>query len=322
MEGVDDELLYEEFIEDMKVQGKTKKTIQNYGSCLKEFLNWLHDKKHVSTDVQGKVGKRLLIEYLKHLREKKVNGSDKLLSFARIKIYFSALNCYYDFLIVTKELLDNNIVLPIRRRYLKPYKNGYKPAERKFINVDEMRRFIKSIFNLQDRVIVAVFVKTGIRQGELIAIDFDDVDLEERTIILKDIFRKRTNLIVVFDEECKNLLQQWMQRREILAEPGVKSLFLNEYGGKIYKNKVYNLVTYWAKRYGIHNASSPHLKDHFSPHNLRHCFVTYLSEAQMYEPFINWLRGDSPGKAIDYYKHIRLEKIRDAYDKAMPIFGL
>ena len=102
----------------------------------------------------------------------------------------------------------------------------------------------------------------------------------------------------------------------------MKKHYLNEYGDRIHKNKAYNAVTYWASRYGINNSSSTHLKDHFSPHNLRHCFTTYLTEATMYEPFIEWLRGDSPSKSIDRYKHITIEKVRDTYDKSMPIFGL
>lgn len=322
MEKINDDILYEQFLQTMRIQDKTQKTVENYGSCIKDFMIFLHGNGHVFVDVQGKIGKRLLVEYLEYLKGKKVNGNNKTLSYARIKIYFSALNCFYNYLFIVEELVETNIVLPIRQFYLKSYKNGYKPQTRKAISVEDMSRFLKGIFNLQDKAVAVTFVKTGVRKGELMAMDVDDIDFEMRVITVKERFKKRTNCEVIFDDECARVLNLWLQRREKLVKPGEKALFLNEYGHRIHKNKAYNAITYWATRYGFHNPISTKLKDHFGPHNLRHCFTTYLSEAKMYEPFIEWLRGDSEGKAIGRYKHLTTEKVRDAYDKAMPIFGL
>ena len=127
---------------------------------------------------------------------------------------------------------------------------------------------------------------------------------------------------MLFDEECCRILEQWLERREKIAKPDEPALFLNEYGHRIHKNKAYGAVTYWATRFGIHDPTSTQSKKRFGPHCCRHCFTTYLEEAKMYEPFIEWIRGDGPGKAIDRYKHITLSKVRDAYDKCMPVFGI
>jgi integrase/recombinase XerD len=322
MAALSDEQLYDRFLEDLDCKGDTKSTIQNYGSSLKDFMSFIHKKDTKFTDIQGKKGKDILVDYLNYLRKKPINGNGKNLQLNSIKKYFSALNTFYDYLFIREELVDTNIVLPIRKYYLKQYKNGYTPEIRKIISVEEMRTFLKGIFNLQDKTICVVFVKTGVRRGELMAMDTDDVDLDARTITVKRTFHKRSNCIVIFDEECKRILQVWLKRRETLAKEGETALFLNEYGHRIHKNKAYTAVTYWSKRMGYHNTNSSKLSDHFTPHNLRHCWTTYLSNAKMYEPWIQWLRGDAVTKAIDIYKHPTIEKIRDAYDISMPVFGL
>jgi len=320
MEEINDETLYSKFIDDLKLQGKTPKTIENYGSCLKDFKNWLHDRGKKFIDVQKKEGLEILREYLKRLKQKNGISPGKQLSYARLKIYFSTLNSFFDFLLI-EGIIEANIVLAFRKHYLRTYKNSYVPASRQYITAEEMSRFLKGIYNLQDKTIALLLVKTGIRKGELLTIDVDDVDFERRIITLKE-RKKRSNCKVVFDEECSRVLKQWLVRREQMAKEGEKSLFLNEYGNRIHHNKPYLAITYWAKRAGLHDPFSHDISKKFGCHCLRHCFSNYLVEGKMYEPFIEWLRGDSPGKAIDVYKHISIEKVREAYDKAMPVFGI
>ncbi len=324
MEKIDDKELFDKFIEDLQIQDKTKKTIENYGSCVKDYLSWLHQQGYISTDVQGRKGNDILREYLTYLRKKQKNGNGETLSHARIKIYFSALNSFYDFLLF-EGFIETTNVLAVRRRYLKQYKNGYTLANRQFISVEKMSQFLKGIFNLQDKTLAIVFVKTGVRKGELIAMDVDDIDFEERTITIKNRnLRKRedSNCVVLFDEECAQILKLWLQRRETIAKDGEKALFLNEYGHRMNKHGPYNAIVYWAKRAGLHNPNKSKLSDKFGCHCLRHCWTTYLLDNKMFEPYVEWLRGDSPGKSIDKYKHFRVDKVRIEYDKAIPRFGL
>jgi len=324
--STDDDII-EYYKYDLRVQGKTERGIENYESCIKDYKKWLHGKELVFKDVQGKKGNHILKEYVNYLRNEKKKKNGEPLAYTRIIVYFSALNQLYDML-VFEEIIDNNNVLAIRKRYLKSYKNGYTPANRQYITAEEMSKFIKSIFDLKTKAIVTVFVKTGIRKSELISLNVDDVDFDKMTITLRDKKlrkREKSNNVVLFDDECKRILELWLQRHKTTVKDGVRALFTNEYGQRMNKNTPYNYITYWSKRAGLHDVNSSALSDRFSCHNLRHCFTTYLEENKMYEPYVEWLRGDSAGKSIDKYKHFDKlihTSIREEYNKAMPIFGI
>ncbi len=220
-------------------------------------------------------------------------------------------------------VVEKNIILTVRKRYLTQYKNGYAPAQRKIIDVKKMVEFINSIANLSDKMIVVLFVKTGIRRGELIQIDVDDVDMDEQRITLKKrLFRKRSNPVVFFDEETKQLLSLWLRRRKMFANDSEKALFVGQYGSRIDKNTVYDSVVKWAKRFGIYEENSKFNRDHFSPHNLRHCFTTYLRQNGMPREFIKELRGDKRSEVIDIYDHIDPKDLKREYLSAMPTFNI
>jgi len=79
--------------------------------------------------------------------------------------------------------------------------------------------------------------KAGIRKGELIRIDVDDINWEEMSITLKPT-PKRSNRIVFFDAECAKILKRWLRIREKLNVK-TKALFVNQYGGRLERNGVY-----------------------------------------------------------------------------------
>ena len=54
---------------------------------------------------------------------------------------------------------------------------------------------------LDDRAIITLLAKTGIRRNELITLDLSDVDFVEQKIRLKPT-AKRTNRTVFFDDEA------------------------------------------------------------------------------------------------------------------------
>ena len=315
MDRVSDEELLQGFIEDCELRDMTQKTIENYKSATYIFKNFLHTKNLNLLSVDGIDNKDILEEFHKYLIK------DRMVSHARIKVYFSALNCLYDYL-EYKGFIKKNIVLNVRRRYVRQYKNGYTPAKRKIIEVDEMSRFLNGIMNLRDKAIAVVFVKTGIRRGELISIDVDDIDFKEKTITLKSHFHKRSNKVVFFDEECENILRQWLKRREHIALKGEKALFVSDFGKRLKRRGVYDAVTKWAIKLGYSKPGAKKPEERFSCHNLRHCFTTYLRRNGMPREYIKELRGDARKEAIDIYDHIDFRDLRKAYLACMPKFNV
>jgi len=314
MENLTDLQLIKKFERDCMVRGLSEKTITEYVGNLKIFDMFLKSDGgnknllNINRDIV-----RGFVEYLRF--ERKVSQK-------RIKNYFSALSSFYEYA-VYERLFDRNIILEVRKRYLRSYKmNNNGSSQRKLISVEEMSNFINSIMDVRDKAIALLFAKTGIRRGELIELDLDDVNWDDMSITLKPT-HKRNNRVVFFDFECMVILKKWLERRALVANSGCKALFVSYMDGKrLNRSGVYNSFIKWAEKVGLHDPGSDKIEDHFTPHCCRHWFTTHLRRAGMPREFIKELRGDAIKEAMDIYYHIDREELKKSYLACIPKLGV
>jgi integrase/recombinase XerD len=167
---------------------------------------------------------------------------------------------------------------------------------------------------------IVVLAKTGIRRGELVGLDISDIDWEEQSLSVPDV-AKRTNQLVFFDGETSRVLQRWLRTRE-RHEPETDALFTNLYGNRLQGHGVSHVVKQRAEAVGLHDPDATDLSERFTPHCCRHWFTTHLMRSGMKREFIQELRGDSRGDAIDIYDHIDEQELREAYLAHIPTLGL
>ncbi len=299
------------FEEDEKLRGLTKETIYRYRTPIR-YLIALLEEQGVNFD---DLDRELLKEFLAKQRERGV--SDKTLM-----NYFSAISSFYDYLLF-EGIVTRNPILPFRRRYLHSYKSDKRPEERKLISVEEMAKLINYIMEPRAKAIAMLLAKTGVRKGELMAMDIDDINWQNYSITLKK-KAKRSNRVVFFDEECATVLRRWLRMRERLDVPSeCKALFVNYNSrNRIDKNRVYEDIVKPATALGLHNPDSDKLSDHFSPHAFRHWFTTWLLRNGMPRDYVKELRGDSRSEAIDIYNHLDMEDVREEYLIRIPKLGI
>jgi integrase/recombinase XerD len=298
------------FCDDCRLRNMSEKTIEGYKSCVLTFLGFISKKRIRLYAVDNYVLKDFL-GYLKF--ERKIKHKT-------IKDYFSALSSFFDYLVFEGKA-NANIILPFRKRYLRQYKEDYDDPERKLLTVEEMSRLVNSIIDPRDKAMVVLLAKTGVRRGELLKMDVDDINWEDYSITLKPT-PKRSNRTVFFDEECAVLLRRWLRIREKL-NPKAKALFISYNNLKrLSRNGVWTAVVKYAKRLGLHNSKSPRLEDHFGPHCFRHWFTTWLLRNGMPREYVKELRGDKRGEAIDIYHHIDRQELRRAYLACIPKLGV
>ena len=306
---MDMDRLIQDFVKDCQLRGMSPRSIPHYGYIPKVFKNYLEGQR-VDFQTVDKDHLRGFIEYLRI--EKGAAGKT-------VENYFAVLSTFYDYL-TFEGLVSSNPVLPIRRRYLRRYKDN-SMQERQLISVEAMGRLINSEMDIRNKAIIALLAKTGIRRGELISLDVDDVDLVEMRIKLKPT-AKRSNRIVFFDAETAFILRRWLKVREGRNKKGIPALFLNVMGDRLDRGGVLLLVAEATRRVGLHNPDSERMEDRFSPHCCRHWFTTHLRRAGMRREFIQELRGDSRREAIDIYDHIDLKELKEAYLAAIPQLGI
>ena len=306
------EKIIAEFEQDCKIQGMTKESIRGYISNNRTFARFLKERGVLFENIT----KDDVVDFIVYLQEERHSKP------ATLEQYLSGMNSLYDFLIF-KERITTNFIPALRKRYLKRIKKiAANGSRRKVIAQENMAQYLNSIINPRDKAIATLFVKTGIRRGELISIDLEDIDWKVNSITLKE-KRKRTNTVVFFDSECARVLKYWIRMREEFSVPdGSNALFIGQGGRRLKRQGVYRAITDWARKDGIHNENAEDISEHFSPHNLRHCFTTYLLEGGMPREYVQELRGDARTDAVDLYNHIPKENLREAYLAAMPVFGL
>ena len=304
-----DELI-KEYLLDIECTNLTVNTVLNYSSCLKEF-NSFFDRSLLDVDISD-------LKRFKIYIENKKNRFDKKLSSSTISRYFTAVESFYEFL-EFGEFIDKSPMPKFRRRYLKEYKKKKYTGDsrRKIISVEEMSILVNSIIDPRDKAVAVLLAKTGIRRRELMNLNVEDVDWVEQCIHLKPA-RKRTNLDVFFDDECARILKRWIVSRSNRKNIGTKALFLNERGGRMGRNAIYELIVKYATRVGLHNPDSHRIQDRFTPHCMRHWYTTMLLRNGMRREYVKELRGDARQEAIDIYHHIDRKDLRDSYLACIP----
>jgi integrase/recombinase XerD len=304
--------LLQMFESDCDDRGLTTETARHYASYVSRFLDYLESRP---VSVLG-ADKHAIHDYISLRR---VSVDEKT-----IRKELAGISGFFEFL-VFEDYVGRNPVPGVRKRYLHSYKKeteGDEESERKLISVEQMSLLINSVLDTRDKAILTLLAKTGVRRGELIAMDIDDIDWPEQSIALKrKQFKKRSGRTVFFDDETARLLKRWLKQRDDL-QPKIAALFIGEKGDRLKRNGIYSMVTKYAQGVGLHGSTSTNPQDHFTPHCFRHWFTTHLRRAGMDREFIKVLRGDRRREAIDIYDRIDREELRRAYLAFIPQLGL
>lgn len=299
-----------DFVKDCESRGLTKHSIQTYMCNLKVFQSRVHDPLKVDTNVL-----RDFLDYLKTMPY--IRGTTVLKGVCNqtISAYFSAISTYYDYLIYKNEIASNPI-LPFRKRYLSRNKKQYNGGNtRQLIGVLQMKQLINQDMPIEHKALLILLAKTGIRRGELLSIDVDDVDLAKKEIVLKP-KKKRTNRLVIFDDETAEVLKVYYGWRESRAK--CPALFISPYGSRMKKTTPNDIIAYYGSKLGLHDPNGS-LNKKLSPHCFRHFWTTIMRRNGMPREFIMELRGDRRKEAIDIYDHIDLSELKEAYNECVPL---
>jgi len=162
---------------------------------------------------------------------------------------------------------------------------------------------------LRDLAIMELLYATGIRVGELCALDIDDVDTSRRVV---RVFGKgRKERAVPYGVPASEALDRWLtEARPQLARSGSgPAVFLGARGGRIDQRAVRRLVH---ERIAV--VEAPDL----SPHGLRHTAATHLLEGGADLRSVQELLGHASLATTQIYTHVSTDRLRKAYEQAHP----
>jgi integrase/recombinase XerC len=168
---------------------------------------------------------------------------------------------------------------------------------------------------VRDRAMLELLYATGIRVGELVAVDLDDLDLRSQVVrVMGKGAKERT---VPFGVPAKDALLDWLSRRGELVVTSVDrehrsgpALFLGRRGRRVDQRQVREVV----HRLLAHVPDAPDL----GPHGLRHSAATHLLEGGADLRIVQELLGHASLATTQIYTHVSVERLRRSYEQAHP----
>jgi len=251
-------------------------------------------------DTPAQVDTGALRSYVAHLHGRRLSARSIARALASVRTYFSYL--------VTEGLVDSNPAEGLAQ---------IRTPRRVPDIVD--RAAVEQLLEgcpatppgTRDRAILELLYAAGLRVGELVALDLDEVQLDERLLRVRGKGRKER--LVPFGRQARRALAEylpvraaWRRDRGITDE----ALFVNQRGGRLSDRSVRRILDAAVSRTaGLHR---------LHPHALRHAFATHLLEAGMDLRVIQELLGHSSLSTTQVYTSVDLAHLMAVYRKSHP----
>jgi integrase/recombinase XerC len=169
----------------------------------------------------------------------------------------------------------------------------------------------------RDAAILELLYSTGIRVGEMTALDCGDVAWDES--VLRVMGKGKKERIVPIGGPALQSLRDYTGVRTTggwsLPEHGMDpdALFLNRRGGRLTDRSVNRII----KKYILMGA----LTLNVSAHKLRHAFATHLLEMGADLRDIQEMLGHETISTTQRYTHVSIDTLMEIYDRAHPRSG-
>jgi integrase/recombinase XerC len=288
----DGETLTRDYLEALKHQRRLSgATLSNYGRAL-DVLRGLMGKKPLESLDAADVRR-----YVAVLHAKGLSPRSLALALSAWRGYFRWLARYRGF--------RSNPVLGIRAP------KAARPLP-KALSVESAQRLLDgerdhSVLGVQDAAMFELLYSSGLRVGELVALDLADGPQQGEVTVTGKGSKTRT---VPVGAKAREALDGWLSIRSQIAAPDEKALFVGARGRRIGPSRVWHRLTALAQRRG--------LTEHVHPHMLRHSFASHMLQSSQDLRAVQELLGHASISTTQVYTHLDFQALAKVYDAAHP----
>lgn len=152
------------------------------------------------------------------------------------------------------------------------------------------------------RMIVKMFLYTGLRNSEVRALKIEDIDLSRNQIIVREGKGKKDRRVPIFREYRETLLMY------LNSVPRNRYLFENRFGGQFSDSYVRRIFREYCTKAGL---------PRIHPHLIRHYFITYLTKMGWTDEQIMLITGHDSKESLKIYQHLALPDIEKKFQDDM-----
>ncbi|KAA1278300.1 MAG: site-specific tyrosine recombinase XerD [Chloroflexota bacterium] len=297
-------------------KGFSRNTSDAYRNDLGQFWEFIQDQsnrdKHTNSNGSGSenanqvwsaVDINVLNEYIEDLRGRKgYRDTTTARKVASIKSFFGFLS-------------ENNIITEDPTESIGSPRVGRTLP--KFLPEEEVTSLLDTAYKSgtneghRDAVIMELLYATGLRVGELVSLNMQDVDLSESYIRCMGKGSKE-RIVHLYPKALEELRRYLKHARVALighrrTEP---SLFVNHRGERLTRQWVWTILKTYAQKAGI--------QQNITPHTLRHSFATHLLQNGASLRHVQELLGHSSISTTQVYTHLTNGYVEKEYEKSHP----
>lgn len=280
-EDIDSKDILQRFIDTKKLEGCSPKTLIQYRRAIEKLINDI--KKNIRTVTTDE-----LREYLTNYYQ---NSNCSKVSIDNMRRIFSSFFNWLE---------DENYILksPVRRihkiKSMAPVKEVYSD--------DEMELLRDNCVNIRDLALIDLLASTGMRIGELVRLNRDDIDFYERECIV--LGKGDKERIVYFDVRTKLHLQEYLNSRQ--DDNAALFVSLRAPHTRLTINGIEFLVRRLGKSVGIKKCH---------PHKFRRTMATMAIDKGMPIEQVQKLLGHEKIDTTLHYAMVKQSNVKNAHRK-------
>lgn len=292
-------------------------TLRNYRADLTQFVTYLNERGGGGRDPEPEAVEHLAIRgFLARLHGVGLAKASMARKLATLRSFFRFL-CRQGRLAVNPAELTQSPRLPRRTTPHLSVDEAFQLLAAPASSLSEESAKPQpgaEALRARDRAILELFYASGLRVGELVALNLTGMDLSEGLVRVRGKGRKER--IVPVGGKAREALAAYLSIRDTLHPKGTHSprdaetLFLNHRGGRITARSVARILLRYLMQSGLGKK--------ITPHGLRHSFATHLLDAGADLRAIQELLGHARLSTTQRYTHVGLDRIMHVYDNAHP----
>jgi len=190
-----------------------------------------------------------------------------------------------------------------------------KRALPKALSVDAAQRLLEGeegagADTARDRAMFELLYSSGLRLAELVALNIDDGRLDLRQAEVTVTGKGSKTRTVPVGARAREALKDWIEKRNGIAAPSEKALFVGARGRRISPAVVGARLAAWARRRG--------LAERVHPHMLRHSFASHVLQSSQDLRAVQEMLGHASISTTQVYTHLDFQALAKVYDAAHP----
>lgn len=284
---------YENYLS--KVKKASSNTISSYMRDIRQFSDWLQEEGIDVIDAT----QLNINDYLRHLEISGKSGATVSRSLASLKNFYGHL--------VSSGFLEITPVMDVH------VSRGDKKLPQ-ILTGREIELLLSQpscvdAKGFRDKAMLEVMYATGVRVSELLALDLDDVNLDQG--IIKCNGAKKSRIVPLYPAALRSLTVYVQQIRDsLVVDSGEKALFVNVSGIRMSRQGFWKILK--------HYQQLARIDKEITPHTLRHSFAVHLLENGADLGSVQALMGHCDISSTQLYTQMVNQKLKSVYDKCHP----